>query len=301
MIDFKKNIEKLYSKMGKCSICPRKCGVNRNNGQKGLCETADKIFVASSSVHAGEEPPISASSGSGAIFFSNCTLNCVFCQNYPISQLGNGGKINLESLVDMMFNLQNRGVHNINFVTPTHYSPQIVKSTYIARKKGLSVPILYNCSGYEDIETLKLLEGTVDIYLPDIKYSDNETAFKYSGIKNYVEINQAALKEMKRQVGDLTVDDGGIAQKGIIVRHLVLPGNIENTKKALEFIAKELSENTYVSLMAQYHTAHKSSNFEELSRSLTKEEYEEAVSYLELLNLENGWVQSLQQGFLAYT
>lgn len=294
MIDFKKNIEKLYSKMDRCSICPRKCGADRNNGQKGLCETADKIFVASSNVHVGEEPPISANSGSGAIFFSNCTLNCVFCQNYPISQLGNGRKVSLEDLVDMMLNLQNRGVHNINFVTPTHYSPQIAKSTYIARKKGLRVPILYNCSGYEDIETLKLLEGTVDIYLPDMKYSDDETAFEYSGVKNYVEVNRAALKEMKKQVGDLTIDGEGTAQKGVIVRHLILPGNIENTKKALEFIAEELSENTFVSLMAQYHTANKSNNFKELSHSLSKEEYEEAVSYLKLLNLGNGWVQSLQ-------
>jgi putative pyruvate formate lyase activating enzyme len=292
-VDFKKNIEKLYSKMGRCSICPRKCGVDRNNGQKGLCETADKIFVASSNVHSGEEPPISASSGSGAIFFSNCTLNCVFCQNYPISQLGNGGEISLEDLVDMMLSLQNRGVHNINFVTPTHYSPQVAKSAYVARKKGLRVPIMYNCSGYEDIETLKLLEGTVDIYLPDIKYSDNEIAFKYSGVKDYVEVNQAALKEMKKQVGDLMVDDKGTAQKGVIVRHLVLPGNIGNTKKALEFIAEELSENTFVSLMAQYHAAHKSNNFKELSCPLTKKEYEEAVSYLGLLNLKNGWVQSL--------
>jgi putative pyruvate formate lyase activating enzyme len=294
MIDFKKNIEKLYSKMDRCSICPRKCGADRNNGQKGLCKTADKIFVASSSVHTGEEPPISANSGSGAIFFSNCTLNCVFCQNYPISQFGNGLKVSLEDLVDMMLNLQNRGVQNINFVTPTHYSPHIVQSAYMARKKGLRVPILYNCSGYEDIETLKLLEGTVDIYLPDMKYSDDEIAFKYSGIKNYVEVNRAALKEMKKQVGDLTVDYENTAQKGVIVRHLVLPGNIENTKKVLEFIAEELSKNTFVSLMGQYHTAHKSDDFKELARSLTKEEYEEAVSYLELLNLENGWVQSLQ-------
>jgi putative pyruvate formate lyase activating enzyme len=294
MIDFKKNIEKLYSKMDRCSICPRKCGADRNNGQKGLCETADKIFVASSGVHAGEEPPISANRGSGAIFFSNCALNCVFCQNYPISQFGNGKKVSLEDLVDMMLNLQNRGVHNINFVTPTHYSPQIAKSAYIARKKGLRVPILYNCSGYEDIETLKLLEGTVDIYLPDIKYSDDEIAFKYSGVKNYVEVNRTTLKEMKKQVGDLMVDDEGAAQKGVIVRHLVLPGNIENTKKVLEFIAEELSKDTFVSLMAQYHTAYKSNNFKELSRSLTKEEYEEAVSCLELLNLGNGWVQSLQ-------
>lgn len=293
MIDFENNIKKLYSMMDKCSICPRKCAADRNSGQKGLCNTADKIFIASSNIHRGEEPPVSADNGSGAIFFSNCVLNCVFCQNYPISQLGNGKEVSVEGLVGIMLNLQSRAVHNINFVTPTHYSAQIVKSVHAARKKGLKLPILYNCSGYENIETLKLLEGTVDIYLPDVKYSDDETAFKYSGVKNYVEINQTALKEMKRQVGDLTVTADGAAQKGVIVRHLVLPGNIENTKKALEFIAKELSESTFVSLMSQYHTAHKSNNFKELSRSLTKEEYEEAVNYLELFNLENGWVQNL--------
>ncbi|MDR1926905.1 MAG: hypothetical protein LBQ13_04505 [Endomicrobium sp.] len=293
MINFEKNIEKLYSIMDKCVICPKKCGVNRNRGQKGFCGTADKIFIASSNIHMGEEPPISAKNGSGTIFFSNCTLNCVFCQNYPISQFGNGKEVSLDNMAEMMLKLQSIDMHNINFVTPTHYSAQVAKSVYIARRKGLTIPVLYNCSGYESVETLQLLEGVIDIYLPDSKYSNNETAFKYSGVENYVEVNQTALKEMKKQVGDLVVDNDGVAKKGVIVRHLVLPGNIENTKKVMDCIAKELSESTFVSLMMQYHAAHKSSSFKELSRSLTEEEYKEAVNYLELLNFENGWIQNL--------
>jgi putative pyruvate formate lyase activating enzyme len=293
MADFEGNIEKLYSFMDKCELCPRKCKVNRNSGQKGLCRSSNKIFVASCNIHSGEEPPISGDKGSGTIFFSNCALNCVFCQNYPISQLGNGKEISLDDLVDSMLHLQKGGVHNINFVTPTHYSAHIAKAVYLSRKKGLIIPILYNCSGYENVETLKLLEGIIDIYLPDIKYSSEELAFKYSGIKNYVEINKTALKEMKRQVGNLIVNKNGIAKKGIIIRHLVLPGNIENTKNALDFIAKELSTDTFVSLMAQYHSANKAYEFEELSISLNEEEYKEAVDHLEKLGLENGWVQEL--------
>jgi putative pyruvate formate lyase activating enzyme len=293
MVDFERNIEKLYSFMDKCELCPRKCRVDRNNGQKGVCRSSNKIFVASCNIHTGEEPPISGNKGSGTIFFSNCTLNCAFCQNYPISQLGNGKEISLNDLVASMLRLQDRSVHNINFVTPTHYSAHIAKAVYLSRKKGLIIPILYNCSGYENSKVLKLLEGIIDIYLPDIKYSNNEAAFKYSGIKDYVEVNQLALKEMKRQVGNLIVDKNGIAKKGIIIRHLVLPGNIENSKKSLDFIAKELSTDTFISLMAQYHTANKSNNFKELSRSLNREEYEQTVTHLEKLGLENGWTQSL--------
>jgi putative pyruvate formate lyase activating enzyme len=280
--------------MDKCELCPRKCKAARNSGQKGLCRSADKIFVASCNIHTGEEPPISGDKGSGAIFFSNCTLNCVFCQNYPISQLGNASEISLDDLVSSMLRLQGRGVHNINFVTPTHYSAYIAKAVYLSRKKGLTIPIVYNCRGYENVDILKLLEGIVDIYLPDIKYSSDELAFKYSGIKNYVEVNKAALKEMKKQVGSLVVDKNGIAKIGIIIRHLVLPGNIENTKKSLEFISKELSADTFISLMAQYHSANKAYEFKELSRCLTKEEYEKALKHLEKLGLENGWVQDLK-------
>ncbi|MDR1784311.1 MAG: radical SAM protein [Endomicrobium sp.] len=293
MLNLESNEKALYRIMSKCAICPKKCGSNRNKGHKGVCKAVDEIVIASICVHRGEEPPISAINGSGAVFFSNCTLSCIFCQNYPISQLGNGKKISVEDLVNIMLDFQLKEVHNINFVTPTHYSAQIVRAVLIARKNGLKLPIIYNCSGYEEIETLKLLEGIVDIYLPDIKYSNNETAYKYSGVKDYVEISRVALKEMNKQVGTLKVDDKGVARKGLIVRHLVLPGNIENTKKVLEFVVRELPKDTFVSLMSQYQPAYKSNSFKELSRSLSKEEYEVAVNYLRLLNFRNGWIQNL--------
>lgn len=287
-------IEKLYSMMDNCEICPRKCGVNRNKGQKGLCGAGDRVYVSSYNVHMGEEPPITGEHGSGTIFFTNCTLKCVFCQNYPISQLGNGKEISVDRLVDIMLGLQKKGVHNINLVTPTHYSAQIAESVYKAQNKGLKIPIVFNCSGYERVEVLELLEDFTDIYLPDIKYSDNETALKYSGVKDYVEINRLALKEMIRQKGILKISGDGIAEKGVLIRHMVLPGNLENTKSSLDFIAKELSIETFLSLMAQYHPANRSSDFAELSRTLTQEEYEEAYNYLEHLCLENGWQQELE-------
>jgi putative pyruvate formate lyase activating enzyme len=244
-------------------------------------------------VHTGEEPPISGERGCGTIFFANCALSCVFCQNYPISQFGNGREVSLEELADLTLKLQDMGVHNINFVTPTHYSAHIAKAVYKARGKGLEIPVLWNTSGYENVEVLKLLERTVDIYLPDIKYCDNELAFKYCGVKNYAESNRAALKEMKRQAGNLKIDGKGIAQKGIIVRHLVLPGNLENTKKCLAFISEELSKETFVSLMSQYHGAYKFADFPELQKGLTRKEYAKALSYLEEFNLENGWQQEM--------
>ncbi|MDR3112628.1 MAG: radical SAM protein [Elusimicrobiota bacterium] len=281
--------------MDKCEICPRKCKAERNNGKAGFCKASDKIRIASINVHTGEEPPISGIKGSGTIFFSNCVLSCVFCQNYPISQLGNGKEISLSGLVDIILSLQKRGSHNINFVTPTHFSAHIAKAAYEAKTKGLKIPIVYNCGGYENYQTLRLLEGIVDIYLPDIKYSDNETAFKYCGVKNYVEVSKLALQEMYRQVGDLVIDDDGIAKKGLLIRHLVLPQNLQNTKKALEFIAKELSDRTFISLMSQYYPAYKAYNFKELSNPLTKEEYDLAVNELKKLNLENGWIQDLHR------
>jgi putative pyruvate formate lyase activating enzyme len=288
------NIERLYLMMDKCVLCPRKCGAKRNAGQKGICKTADKIYIASANIHFGEEPPISGERGSGTIFFSNCAMKCVFCQNYPISQLGNGKEVSIEELVSSILKLQDRGAHNINFVTPTHYCAHIAKAVWQAREKGLKIPVLWNTSGYENYEVLKLLDGIVDIYLPDIKYADDNISFKYSGVKNYVESNVLALKEMKRQVGNLKVDGGGIAEKGVIIRHLVLPGNLENTKKCLDFIADELSKETFVSLMAQYHSAYKSKDFPELQRGVTAEEYGKAVEYLELLGLTNGWTQAAQ-------
>ncbi|MDR2426970.1 MAG: radical SAM protein [Endomicrobium sp.] len=287
-------IEKLYSMMDKCEICPRKCGVNRNGRQTGICKTGNKILISSYNVHMGEEPPITGKNGSGTIFFTNCTLKCVFCQNYPISQMGNGKEVSVVELADIMIELQNEGVHNINFVTPTHYSPQISEAVCKARNKGLKVPIVFNCSGYERVEVIKLLEDIVDIYLPDIKYSDNKTALKYSGIKDYVEVNRAALKEMVRQKGLLKINNDAIAESGVLIRHMVLPGNVENTKKSLEFIANELSPQTFISLMSQYHPAYKSYDYKELSRIITADEYEEALVCIEKLNFENGWQQEQQ-------
>jgi putative pyruvate formate lyase activating enzyme len=294
MIDFKENIQKLYSLMENCKICPHECKAKRNKGQCGFCKSSDKVFIASQNIHFGEEPPISGQNGSGTIFFSNCVLKCVFCQNYPISQIGSGNEISVEKLAEIMLSFQNKGVHNINLVSPTHYTAQIAAAIFSAKSSGLKIPIVFNCGGYERVETLKLVDGLVDIYLPDVKYSNNEIAFKYSGVKNYVEINKSALEEMKRQVGHLECDNNGIAKKGLLVRHLVLPGNIENTKNSLNFIAQNLSKNTFVSLMAQYHPAHNSFNFKELSRRLNSKEYNAAKKYLNFLEIENGWVQHLE-------
>jgi len=285
------NIDKLYLMMDECILCPRKCKARRNRGEKGFCKTANKILIASRNIHFGEEPPISGSNGSGTVFFANCSLNCVFCQNYPISQLGNAKEVSDKQLIDIFLELQDKKAHNINLITPTHYSAHIAKVIYFARQKGLQIPIVYNSSGYENIEALKFLEGFIDIYLPDIKYSDDNIAIKYSNASGYVKANRESLKEMKRQVGNLSLDTQGIAQKGLLIRHLVLPENLENTKGCLDFIADELSKDAYISLMSQYHKAYKADEFLELSHKLKISEYEKALQYMDLLGLQNGWKQ----------
>ena len=265
-----KNIKKLYNLMQKCSLCPRKCGVNRLKGEIGACKTATEFKVASINLHYGEEPPISGKTGSGTIFFTNCNLSCVFCQNYPISQLGNGNFIKTEELANKMIILQNKGANNINLVTPTHVYPMVAKTIFIARQKGLKIPVLSNCGGYEQKEVLELMEPFIDIYMPDMKYSSNEMAKKYSKIDNYVEANRNAIKEMYRQKGTLKFDNNGIAKKGILIRHLVLPNNISGSKKTFEFVANEISIDTYMSVMAQYHTANISHTIEQLNRKVLK-------------------------------
>lgn len=280
-------------RLNPCCLCPHKCGVNRLAGEKGKCRSTKDLYVSSYNLHFGEEPSISGFSGSGAIFFTNCSLACVFCQNYPISQLGNGNKSSIDELAEIMLKLQSQGAHNINFVTPTHFVPQIVDAVDKARNKGLKVPLVYNCGGYEEIETLRLLDGIIDIYMPDAKYSDNEMAEKYSGAPDYREVNKRALKEMHRQVGDLVIDEKGIAIRGLLVRHLILPENISGSKQVLEFIANELSKNTYVSLMAQFHPAHKAEKFPKISRRISDCEYQEVLDIFEKLGLEKGWKQEL--------
>jgi putative pyruvate formate lyase activating enzyme len=286
-----RRIEKAYKLLSPCAVCPRKCGVNRLEGEKGFCRSGEEVIVSSYNAHFGEEPPLVGNFGSGTIFFTNCNLQCIYCQNYPISQLGNGNKVSLSELAKIMLALQKRKCHNINLVTPTHFVPQILKSLKSAIKMGLRVPIVYNTSGYDSVNTLKLLDGVVDIYLPDARYADNENARKYSSAPNYFEIMKKALKEMHRQVGDLVTDKIGIAYSGLIVRHLILPEGLSGTKKIMHFIAREISPHTYISLMAQYFPAYQASQFPPLSRRIDREEYREALQAFKEEGLENGWFQ----------
>ncbi len=287
------NIKKLYKLMEKCSLCPRNCGVNRINGEIGVCRTGKDFKVASVNLHYGEEPPISGKRGSGTIFFTNCNLSCVFCQNYPISQFGNGNSITTEQLADKMIELQDKGANNINLVTPTHVYPMVAESVFIAKEKGLTIPVLSNCGGYESKEVLELMEPFIDIYMPDMKYSSNENAKKYSKVNNYVERNRTAIKEMFRQKGILKFNNNGLAIKGILIRHLVLPNNIAGSKETFEFVANEISKDSYMSVMAQYHTANISHTIEELNRKVTQEEYDKVLEDFDNAGLYNGWLQEL--------
>jgi putative pyruvate formate lyase activating enzyme len=293
MIDFPQRISALRERLAPCRLCPRRCGVDRTAGATGLCHTADEIVIASHNLHFGEEPPLSGVRGSGTIFFSHCTLSCVFCQNYPISQLGNGNRCTVDDLAGIMLELQEEGAHNINFVTPTHMTPQIVAAVAAARARGLVLPLVYNCSGYEDVDTLRLLDGIIDIYLPDMKYGDDACAERYSNAPHYWETNTRAVREMYRQVGNLRIDGDGIARRGLLVRHLILPGGLSGTRKVLEFIARELSPQIHVSLMAQYHPAHRYARFPELSRRITAAENSEIAEMAQELGIENGWQQEL--------
>jgi len=289
--EFDRRIEKAYKLLSPCEVCPRKCKANRLEGEEGFCRSSEEVIVSSYNAHFGEEPPLVGYFGSGTIFFTNCNLKCVYCQNYPISQLGNGNKVSLSELAKIMLALQKRKCHNINLVTPTHFVPQILKSLKLAIKMGLRIPIVYNTSGYDSVNTLKLLDGVVDIYLPDARYADNKIAKKYSAAPNYFEIMKKAVKEMHRQVGDLVTDKIGVARTGLIVRHLVLPEGLSGTKKIMRFIAREISPHTYISLMAQYFPAYQAGQFPPLSRRINREEYREALRAFKEEGLENGWFQ----------
>lgn len=277
----------------KCNICPHECGINRKNGQIGRCKASDKIKIALYSIHDFEEPCISGEKGSGTVFFSNCNLNCDFCQNYEISQEGKGKEITIERLAEIFIEQQERNVENINLVTPTSYAIQIVEAIKIARKNGLKIPIVYNTNGYESIETLKILNGYIDIYLPDLKYYYNDIAKKYSKVDKYFEIATEAIKEMYKQVGNPVLNEEGIMQKGLMIRHLVLPNNIHNSKKVLKWIKENIDKEVFVSVMAQYFPTHKAKEIEEINRKLTIEEYEEIEQYLYDLDIENGYIQEL--------
>lgn len=276
----------------KCAICPHNCGINRLNNQIGRCKSKDTVKVALYSTHNFEEPCISGKKGSGTVFFSNCNMNCVFCQNYEISQKGKGKEISIEELADIFIKQQEKNVENINLVTPTSYVPQIIEAIKIARGNGLKLPIVYNTNGYETVETLKMLDGFVDIYLPDFKYSDNELGKRLSKVDNYFEIATEALKEMYRQTGKAVFNDEGIMQRGMIIRHLVLPNHILNSRRVLKWINENMHD-VYVSVMAQYFPTYKAKEIDDISRKLTKEEYEQIENYLYRLDLENGYIQEL--------
>lgn len=278
----------------KCCLCPRKCNINREDGKIGKCKATNRIKIALYSIHRFEEPCISGEKGSGTVFFSNCNLNCVFCQNYEISQLGNGKEITVERLVEIFLEQQQRNVENINLVTPTSYVPQIIEALKIAKERGLKLPIVYNTNGYENVETIKMLNGYVDIYLPDLKYSDNELAVRLSNAPKYFEIATDAIKEMYNQVGVPVFNEDGIMQKGIMIRHLVLPNNIENSKKVLKWISEELPKEVYVSVMAQYFPTYKAKDSAYgINRKLSNEEWEEIQNEISNLGIENGFIQEL--------
>ncbi|HDZ77026.1 MAG TPA: 4Fe-4S cluster-binding domain-containing protein [Candidatus Omnitrophica bacterium] len=286
-----KRIKSAYKLLENCSLCPRKCGVNRLKDQKGTCQTGLKAHVSSFFLHQGEEPPISGEDGSGTIFFTYCNLKCAYCQNYKLSQLGEGREVDETELADFMIQLQKQGAHNINFVTPTHVMPQILKALSIAAKSGLKIPLVYNTGGYEEVSVLKLLSGIVDVYLADMRYSNNEMSRKYSQAQNYPLFNQKAVIEMYKQVGNAKINSCGVIEKGLIIRHLVLPNNISGTKDILPFIKDKISPQCYISLMSQYCPYHKAGNYPQINRRVTLEEYQEAIDLMDKLSLSSGWIQ----------
>jgi len=276
--ELNQRIEKLFKILESCEICPRKCHVNRLKDEKGYCQLGSLPVVSAFHPHFGEESPLVGIHGSGTIFFTSCNLSCVYCQNYEISQLRIGQEVSFEKLAQMMINLQNRGCHNINLVSPTSHVPAIVKALSIAREQGLKLSLVYNTNAYDSVEILKLLDGIVDIYMPDTKYSDSALALKYSNVPNYFEIMKKAIKEMKGQVGDLIIDEKGIAKRGLLVRHLFLPNNIAGSKKIFEFLAKEISPDVFLNVMDQYTPHWKAGEYPELSRRITQEEFQEVIS-----------------------
>lgn len=279
-------------KLEKCEICPHNCKVNREQGQIGRCRSNDKIKIALVSTHEYEEPCISGKNGSGTVFFSNCNLNCIYCQNYEISQLGKGREITIEELADIFLKQQAKGVNNINLVTPTMYAYHIIEAIKIARKNGLNLPIIYNTNGYEKVETIKALDGYIDVYLPDLKYYSDILSKKYSNVDKYFEIATKAIKEMYKQVGQATLNEEGIIQKGVIIRHLVLPNHLQNTKHILKWIKENLCD-IYVSIMAQYFPTYKAKGDSLIGRKLTQKEYKEIENFLYTLDLQNGYIQEL--------
>ncbi len=292
-------IQKAYAILENCTLCPRNCKVNRLQGKKGICKTGELPRISSHFPHFGEESPLVGRHGSGTIFISYCNLLCIYCQNYEISHLGEGREATNEEFAQMMLSLQLQGCHNINIVTPTHVTPQILKALKIAVKNGLRIPLVYNTGGYDKLETIKLLDGIVDIYMPDFKYWDSKIAKRYSHASDYPEVARNAIKEMHRQVGELKINEEGIAEQGLLLRHLVLPHRLAGTKEIVQFIAKEISPNTYVNIMAQYRPCGEAYQDSLISRSITTEEYEEALQWAVEAGLKR-LDQRVFRGFVFY-
>ncbi len=279
-------VEAAYRRLTDCDLCARYCHVNRRKTIQGaVCRTGERAVVHSFGPHHGEEDPLRGSNGSGTIFFSWCNLRCVFCQNWQISQQGIGGEVEPPAIADMMLALQSQGCHNINLVSPSHVVAQIIAAVHIAAQRGLRLPLVYNTNGYDSPEALALLEGIIDVYMPDMKYGDSAIARKYSRVRDYVEVNQAAVKAMHRQVGDLVLDEHGIARRGLLVRHLVLPEQLAGTDRVLAFIAREISPDTYLNLMDQYSPCYRADDNPPLDRPLTEAEYRDALALAETYGL----------------
>ena len=295
--EFRRRVDELWRRYAECNLCAYDCGVDRTAGETGACRVDDTAFVSSYFPHHGEEDCLRGTHGSGTIFLANCNMTCVFCQNFETSHEAVGEEVTPEEIAEMALELQSRGCHNVNFVSPTHYSPHLVEAVSIARKRGLDVPIVWNCGGYERREVLSLLDGVIDIYMPDVKWSDDRAATKYSRAPGYWENVRRSLAEMHRQVGDLELASGsrddalraGLATGGLLVRHLVMPNHVENAQGVLTYVAEEISTDTYVNLMAQYrpyYRAKSEQRYEEISRPITREEYREVVDYAHELGLD---------------
>ena len=289
--ELKRRVERGYQILEECSLCPRQCRMNRLKEEKGFCQAGKLPLVSNFGPHFGEEAPLVGRRGSGTIFLAHCHLACQFCQNYDISQLGQGEEIPLEELANQMLSLQRKGCHNINFVSPTHFAPQIIAALSLAIEGGLTIPLVYNCGGYESVETLHLLDGIIDVYMPDAKYGDVDKAQAYSQAPRYPEVMKAALKEMHRQVGDLVMNEEGIARRGLLVRHLILPYGLAGTGEIMRFLAREISPHTYVNIMDQYRPCYRAHYHPLLARRITPDEYQEAID----IALKEG----LRRGFSA--
>ena len=287
--DLGRRVQLLNEFLEECRLCPRECRVNRLKGDVGYCKAGSEMEISSAFPHFGEEPPLVGHHGSGTIFLTHCNLRCVFCQNYDITHLGRGEQITPSDMARTMLRLQEMGCHNINFVTPTHYVPQIVASLPGAIEMGLRLPIVYNCSGYESMEVIRLLDGIVDIYMPDTKFMNAEHSKKFCNAPDYPEVIKKALKEMHRQVGNLAGNSDGIAERGLLIRHLVMPGGVASSEEVLRFIAEEISVHSYVNMMEQYRPEYRAHEFEEIDRKITHKEYVEAVQMARRFGLYRGF------------